>query len=94
MGNKLVGEITLRGITLWGITLWGITLWGRDALLRVLTINFAGDSADKLCWGILMMNSAGDGLPLLVTLDLLRVELMFGERKELCWGDDLSISTC
>ena len=33
-----------------------------------------------------MMNSIGDGLPLLVILDMLRIELLFGERKELRWG--------
>ena len=39
--NKLVGEITL-----WGTTLWEkILRWGFNE-------NFAGDSTDKLCWGI------------------------------------------
>ena len=40
-----------------------------------------------------MMNSAGDGLPLLVILNLLRIELLFGERKNFA-GDDLSVATC
>ena len=41
LGNKLVGEITLRGITLWE----EILRWGFDE-------SSAGDSTDKLCWGI------------------------------------------
>ena len=41
LGNRLDEEITLRGIT----------LWGRDASLR-FEDNSAGDSVDKLCWGI------------------------------------------
>ena len=41
LGSNLDEEITLRGNT----------LWGRDVLLRILTINSAGDFADKLHWG-------------------------------------------
>ena len=41
LGNKLDEEITPRGVT----------LWGRDVLLKILTINPAGDSVGKLCWG-------------------------------------------
>ena len=33
-------------------------MWGRDVLLRILTINSAGDSADKLRWGWITV--AGD----------------------------------
>ena len=38
-----------------------------------------------------MMTSIGDGLPLLVILDLLRIELLFGERKDFV-GDDFSVA--
>ena len=41
LGNKLVGEITLRGVT----------LWGRDTSLR-FDENSAGDAVDALCWKI------------------------------------------
>ena len=40
-----------------------------------------------------MINSAGDGLPLLVILNLLRIEVLLGERKNFV-GDDLSVATC
>ena len=33
-----------------------------------------------------LINFAGDGLPLSVILNLLRVEFLLGERKELGWG--------
>ena len=36
--------------------------------------------------GILMMNSAGDGLQLLVILNLLRIKVLLGGKKELRWG--------
>ena len=39
-----------------------------------------------------MMNSAGDGLPLLVILNLLRIELLFWERKNFA-GDKKALST-
>ena len=41
LGNKLDGEITLRGIT----------LWGGDTSLR-FDDNSAGDTVDELCWKI------------------------------------------
>ena len=41
LGNKLVGEITL----------WGVLCGERDTSLR-FDENSAGDSVDKLCWGI------------------------------------------
>ena len=49
LGNKLVGEITPRGITLWEeILRWGFM----RAPLGISMINSAGDFVDKLCWGI------------------------------------------
>ena len=39
-----------------------------------------------------MINSAGGGLPLLVILNLLRIEVLFGERKNFA-RDDLSVAT-
>ena len=40
LGNKLVGEITLRGITL-----------GEEILRGGLNENSAGDTVDEICWG-------------------------------------------
>ena len=40
-----------------------------------------------------MMNSDGDGLPLLAILNLLRIEGLLGERKNFA-RDDLSVATC
>ena len=40
-----------------------------------------------------LINSAGDGLPLLVIQNRLRIELLFWERKNFA-GDDLSVATC
>ena len=39
-----------------------------------------------------MMNSAGDGLPLLVIQNRLRIELLFGERKNFA-GDEFPMAT-
>ena len=39
-----------------------------------------------------LINYTGDGLPLLVILNLLRIELLFRERKNFA-GDDLSVAT-
>ena len=39
-----------------------------------------------------MMNSAGDGLPLLVILNLLRIEFLLAKGKNFA-GDDLSVET-
>ena len=39
-----------------------------------------------------MMNSIGDGLPLLAILNLLRIEVLLGERKHFA-RDDLSVAT-
>ena len=39
-----------------------------------------------------MINSAGDRLPLLVILNLLRIKVLLGERKNFA-GDDLSVAT-
>ncbi|CAI8598812.1 unnamed protein product [Vicia faba] len=60
--NKPAGEDNSVGeYTDEEITPRGITLWGRYALLRILTINFAGDAADKLHWGwVTVADSCGD----------------------------------
>ena len=39
-----------------------------------------------------MINSAGGGLPLLVILNLLRIEFLFEKGKNFA-GDDLSVAT-
>ena len=40
-----------------------------------------------------MINSVGDGLPLLVILSLLRIEFLFVKGKNFA-GDDLSVANC
>ena len=40
-----------------------------------------------------LINSTGDGLSLLVILDLLRIEYLFVKGKNFA-GDDLSVVTC
>ena len=49
LGNKLVGEITMRGIALWERYFAEVLT---RASLRISMMDSAGDNNDKLHWGL------------------------------------------